>query len=311
MKLKKTLLLIPAVLIGAALIGRCVARLTPPRPYLLTDLGRAELARFGLPNNLAATRRVTIPAFARPTAHCFLWNDGLMTDLGSLRSVDYRTTFQPDNLGKVVGWFRRKDGNFHAFLWDTLRYYRDLGTLGGRSSYAYAVNQMGMVVGYAETEQKGVHAFVYSGGQMRDLGTLGGAASYAYGLNDSGQVVGDAQTAEGLDRVFFYSDGKMIALGTLGGAESCAYGINNRGEVVGASDTLDDECPHAFLWRHGAMTDLNRLITPHSGWRLREGRGINDRGQITGIGDWNGERRIFLLTPGVEGAQISLATGTH
>jgi probable HAF family extracellular repeat protein len=72
----------------------------------------------------------------------------------------------------------------------------NLGTLGGNSSYGYAVNDTGQVAGYSHTLGNTVrHAFRYdgtpgSGGVMRDLGTLGGTESEAYGINNAGQVAG-------------------------------------------------------------------------------------------------------------------------
>jgi hypothetical protein len=43
--------------------------------------------------------------------------------------------------------------------------------------------------------------------------------------------------------------------------------------------------------------DLNSLIPPNSGWKLRMANAINDRGQIVGRGLLNGQKRGFLLEP--------------
>ena len=40
----------------------------------------------------------------------------------------------------------------------------------------------------------------------------------------------------------------------------------------------------AFLYRDGAMIDLNTTIDAASGWHLSEAAGINDSGQIVGWG---------------------------
>src|SRR5512135_1438243 len=64
----------------------------------------------------------------------------------------------------------------------------DLGTLGGRDSYARGINARGQVVGYvinySETIPGGYysHAFLYSHGTMTDLGTLGGSEASASGI---------------------------------------------------------------------------------------------------------------------------------
>src|SRR5438445_2945213 len=70
----------------------------------------------------------------------------------------------------------------------------DLGTIGGSSSVALAVNASGQVVG-ASTLNAGAffptHAFSWTpAGGMIDLGTLGGSGSGATAVNATGQVVG-------------------------------------------------------------------------------------------------------------------------
>jgi hypothetical protein len=48
------------------------------------------------------------------------------------------------------------------------------------------------------------------------------------------------------------------------------------------------------------MIDLNTLISQGSGWELEWATGINDSGQIVGVGFHNGLQRAFLLTPLVD-----------
>jgi probable HAF family extracellular repeat protein len=55
----------------------------------------------------------------------------------------------------------------------------DLGTLGGASSTAIAVNAAGQIVGASLTPTGETHAFIWKSGTMTDLGTLGGSGSVA------------------------------------------------------------------------------------------------------------------------------------
>jgi probable HAF family extracellular repeat protein len=71
----------------------------------------------------------------------------------------------------------------------------DLGTLVGKTSRAYGINNHGQVVGTSATASGAEHASLWQDGKMTDLGTLGGDRSFAYGINDCGQVVGEARTA--------------------------------------------------------------------------------------------------------------------
>lgn len=175
---------------------------------------------------------------------------------------------------------------------------QDLGTLGGADSWGLGINNAGQVVGYSTPKGRvTTQAFLYSNGMMQDLGTLGGSWSQGMGINDAGQVVGNSQTAEGNYRAFVYNNGLMQSLGTLGGTNSAGYTINNAGQVVGDSQTAGDADSRAFLYSNGVMQDLNALIPANSGWFLDGAFGINDVGQVTGFGIFNGQQQAFLATP--------------
>lgn len=55
------------------------------------------------------------------------------------------------------------------------------------------------------------------------------------------------------------------------------------------------------------MIDLNSLIAVGSPWTLYEADGINDAGQITGIGNIGGHNHAFLLTPVPEPSSVVLS----
>ena len=172
----------------------------------------------------------------------------------------------------------------------------DLGTLGGRNSYAYGINAGGQVVGGACITGGANHAFLYNGSTMHDLGTLGGSDSYAYGINAGGQVVGQACTDDAAWHAFLYSGSAIKDLGTLGGTNSYAYGINDGGQVVGQSNVAGGGS-HAFLYSDSTMCDLNTLMDPLSGWTLQNAQDINNAGQIVGSGYNGTQYHAFLLTP--------------
>jgi probable HAF family extracellular repeat protein len=154
----------------------------------------------------------------------------------------------------------------------------DLGTLGGTSSRANAVNTNGQVVGSSATVAGQSHAFLWQDGVMTDLGTLGGATSVANGINDKGQVVGSSITAAGQTHAFLWQEGVMTDLGTLGGASSTATAINYNGIVVGGSLTSVAGQEHAFQWANGTMTDINASYPTNYGYATA----INNIGGIVG-----------------------------
>lgn len=177
----------------------------------------------------------------------------------------------------------------------TARYrVTDLGTLGGPTSDAYAVNALGHVVGDSDlaptpgqaTPAPGTtaprHAFLWKDGGMTDLGTLGGATSTTTTINDQDHVAGGAQTPDGNLHAFLWRDGAMTDLGTLGGDQSQAIGINNRDQISGLSTTapgqeLGGPGTHAFFWENGTMTDLGTF-----GGAFSRANGLNEAGQVVG-----------------------------
>ena len=163
-----------------------------------------------------------------------------------------------NNAGTIAG-----TANLHATTYDRGGLH-DLGTLGGGTSFAKAINNAGEVVGYSAVDLPGdsaLHAFLYNARTgMADLNSLGGLAPNYY---------------------------------------SVATAINDRGQVAGYFGTAVEGESSAFLFDSAfGLMDLNDLVDPVSaaGWRLDIALGINDAGQIVGYGLLDGNPRGFLLS---------------
>jgi probable HAF family extracellular repeat protein len=180
----------------------------------------------------------------------FAYAGGVMRDLGLPDGAVWASAYDVNGNGELAGYSMNSWGRFSAFVWSEEDGYVALGTLGGRNSYAMALNDSGDVVGNSLTKAGYAHAFLYTDGAMQDLGTLGGNASYAYDVNSSGAVVGYSLLADGLTHAFLYDGGIMLDLNGLLSCEpgwelAQAYGINDAGQIVG-SGTLNGR-EHAFL----------------------------------------------------------------
>jgi probable HAF family extracellular repeat protein len=122
---------------------------------------------------------------------------------------------------------------YHAFRYGSGRMH-DLGTLGGHTARAMAINDKGTAVGYSTIAGDGAqHAFRGSG-KMTDLGTLPGSTeSRAYGINGHGVIVGSSG-----GRAFVVRHGSMADLNALiapgsGWVLTRAAAINEAGEIAG------------------------------------------------------------------------------
>jgi probable HAF family extracellular repeat protein len=153
----------------------------------------------------------------------------------------------------------------------------DLGTLGGTTSEAVAINSVGQVVGVAAVgTSAATDAFIWQGGVMTDLGL--GDQSAPSGINDSGQVAVNANS-----RAMVWQNGSATDLGALGSSGASAADINNAGQIVGTSQTgatggFGLPVSHAFVWQNGAMTDVG---TP-PGTLANYPASINSTGKIAG-----------------------------
>src|SRR5262245_63076326 len=241
------------------------------------------------------------------TAHAFRYLNGVFTDVGALPGFSnepFSIGWAINNSGTIAG-----ASNGAAWIVDSTG---DMWRLRRQSAYsASGINDAGDVVGMlapiAPTPHAN-HGFLFDGHAMLELPTLDGEPGSVVmpnAINSSRQVVGYAwRSGNSEERAFLYENGVMKDLGTLSNPDyygphwSGAHGINSFGHVVGISDAS------VFLYRHGAMIDLNRAIDKDSGgiWPLiSEARGINDAGQIAGTCYLNGPGGVqihaCLLTP--------------
>jgi probable HAF family extracellular repeat protein len=248
--------------------------------YALTVLGTLSGVGSAEANDINdAGQVVGVASTPSLNAHAFLWDNGVITDLGTLTGST-STGIGLNNNGQVVG-YAAASGTSHVFLWQD-GVMTDL-TPGPHWAQATAVNDAGQVVG---SRNPSTRIFLWQDGVFTDLGSLGsGAGGYALDINNAGQVVGSSfidVISDGLGQhAFLWQNGVMTDLGVLPGMEdSRAHGINGLGQVVGFSSIFDpettDELSRSFLYSDGVMTDLGVPSVRSAA------EDINDSGQIVG-----------------------------
>lgn len=94
-----------------------------------------------------------------PKPRAFIWQNGKLTDLGTLGGAS-AIPFAINDRGQVVGQSQTRDGRWHAFVWETGR-MTALPTLGGKVSAALAINDEGWIVGWSRTPKDVKHAVLW------------------------------------------------------------------------------------------------------------------------------------------------------
>jgi probable HAF family extracellular repeat protein len=223
---------------------------------------------------------------------------GVLQDLGGPITNRLGVGNGIDPGGRVAGGQRPADseGSPLGILYDRAGQPTELGDVGA----ATGINARGQVVGSSP-------AYIWKDGTLTGLAGFPstGSGPEANAINVKGTVAGATGLASGALVAVLWpgSPAAPIDLGTVDGfMYSEATAINAAGQVVGTADPNCLSCQNttarAWIWRPGdGITDLNNLLPGGSGWTLYRANGLNDRGQIVGLGLHDGHLRGYLLTP--------------
>jgi probable HAF family extracellular repeat protein len=189
-----------------------------------------------------------------PTVDPFIWENGKMTDLGTL--------------GGTVG--------FPTGL-------NSRGQVIGQSSDAEDPGACAPSV----SDLANCFPFLWDGEKLINMYTnsVGGSFVTASAINDAGEVAGAAAFPNHPFDAAIWRNGVVTDLGVVpGDCFSLALVINSKGQVAGGSFPCDFSAEHAFLWDKGTILDLTALISPKSTAQMVEPNAINDRGEIASDG---------------------------
>ncbi|MYN06730.1 HAF repeat-containing PEP-CTERM protein [Pseudoduganella aquatica] len=188
------------------------------------------------------------------------------------------TALAINNHGVAVGYAMNTGVfSYHAMVYNNGA-VTELGTLGGRDSFATDINDAGVIVGNSHTSDSNfaTHAFIYKDGVMTDLGVPAGAtASAALSVADDGSVLGTAYLPNGTAKGFLYHDGVTTDLSGI--FTRSVADMNSTGTILGESE-------EGFMLynRLGQVVDLSLVVSQTTGSTLTQVFAISDNGTVGG-----------------------------
>jgi probable HAF family extracellular repeat protein len=275
--------------------------------------------------------------------HAFVWQNGSLTDLGSLPGTNNSGSAWISSNGIVAGLSENGQidpsvsglPELSAVMWRDGK-ITNLGTLpgGGYQSAAVSVNSRGEVAGIATNLVPDANslltynpnlwgglpyayqlrAFIWDQTNgMQDLGTLGtGTDAQAIRINERGQVIGDSYTSSNPSVCAPATMGAFIwdrwhgmrDMGSFGGSCIEAEDINDRGQVVGSGVLPSNVDQRAFLWQDGSLRDLGGSI----GGKSTGAFTVNQEGHAAGFATLRGEARFHATLWKQVGQMTDLGT---
>jgi probable HAF family extracellular repeat protein len=281
--------LISRCLAAAAAVSASPSALADVPAFDFTDLGTlggAQSVVFDLNDNGQAVGWSLVPGSGFP--HAFLWENGVMTDLGILAGDEQSVARAINNAGTIVGTSERDVvggyGIFHAFIYDN-GVMTALPGLGGEWSWASDINSGGQIAGFAENPSFQEKAVIWDGGGVINIGQYSSAQRQrGHGINDAGVVVGGEYTPlQGPGDAFAFDGTTWLVIGGTASPWQTAeaFDINNSNIVVGLSAFPSGDW-RAAMWLPGNPTEPINLGTL-PGYELGELYAVNDAGQAVGF----------------------------
>ena len=186
------------------------------------------------------------------TAHPFMWQSGVMTDLGLLPGDEDGGATAVNNFGQIVGSSGRTDPDTYETSYKAFIYSGGVMTalpVPSWDAYAGDINDAGVVVGTMRAAGgfSKWHAWVYVDGSVTNLNTLipagtGLHIAYANAINNEGQIAATAFDAQGQYHAVLLTPGEGPAPAptvSIGDVTVTEGATGTRTAVLRANDLAD------------------------------------------------------------------------
>lgn len=176
----------------------------------------------------------------------YLWQENQGITLIDLPKSSNITVL--NNKGQICGNYKNNENEERGFLWDPHEGFIDIGTLGGKFTKVYDMNDLGEIVGESEAVDfsdvdgnSSRYAFFWHKGTMLNLGSLtgplglNGDKSIATGINNLSQIIGTsnyliphkARLLRSENRPVIWKDGNIEEIDYNIKGDAKSYSIND------------------------------------------------------------------------------------
>ncbi len=226
----------------------------------------------------------------------FVWKGGITTliPLPDAASTINVYDLQINDHGHVSGWYEDISSLRWGFIWKDGALVR----IPLQNAQTRGINNAEQVAVY----QNG-GCGLWDNGVYTVFGKIEGSWQCdPDGLNNLGSIIGRAfwTSSPAQARPFILQNGAFTLLGDFGLHNAYATGINDQDRVVLFENYVDSGVGISvgYLWDSGNLMDLASSVIPRtSDWSNLIPAGINNSGQITGVGTFKGQEHGFILNP--------------
>ena len=255
----------------------------------------------------AINDRRQVVGFANDAAeswfHVFLWEDGVMRDLGSGPDrLDYGADI--NDRGQIAGTTGlQADGSWWAGIWQDEQLTILAPPPGAIYCTGSAINRRGVVVGSCTLQNGNTFDVVAArwgeDGMFSPIEAPPGVRLEPIDVNDRGVVVGIATRADGTRFPFVWEGGVAVDLNSISDRPfDRVVGINRHGQIAGVGSFTAGRSD-GLIFDRGRTTVIPTLPGSLSSVPY----GINDHGDVTGANNgrpdgfvWS-KGRLFALGP--------------
>jgi uncharacterized membrane protein len=209
--------------------------------------------------------------------HCFSMTGGKVTTI-NYPKVTSDGCIHINSSGEIAGGAILSSTKNLGFVYSssTKKFTTVPGPKGAVSSYAYGINDSGVIVGEYSSSETSLHGFMLKSGKYTALNVPGATLTLATSINNSGDVTLFAGVG-GKISAYLYNGKTYKQINVPKAANSFAFDINTNGDIVYETLTSNGEQASGSLFHGGSYYTVQYPKSADS-----TATGLSDKDELVG-----------------------------